>query len=75
MLALLAPLAMTISIVGVLKFLLLLAIIVLLIVGIRYLFSLVGWSIPQPIWIVVGVIVFLLLLIYFLGGGTGITVT
>lgn len=68
-------LALALSVVGVLKFLLVIAILVLLIVGVKYLFGLVGWTIPQPIWIVIGVIVFLLLLIWLLGGGTGITLT
>jgi hypothetical protein len=63
-------LAVAISLVGVLKFLLLLAVIVLLIVGIKYLFGLAGWVIPQPIWIVIGVIVFLLLILYFIGGSS-----
>ena len=71
----LALLGMTISVIGVLKFLLILAVIVLFIVGVKYLFALVGWTIPQPIWVVLGVIVFLLLLIWFLSGGTGITLS
>jgi len=66
-------LAIALSILGVLQFLLLLAVIVLLIVGIRYLFGLIGWTIPQPIWVVLGVIVFLLLIIWFLQGGTGVS--
>ncbi len=62
-------LGLVLSVMGVLKFLLVLAVIVLVIVGVKYLFGLAGWVIPQPIWIVLGVIVFLLLLIAFLGGG------
>ena len=66
------PLLITISVLGVLKFLLVLAVLVLLIVGIKYLFSLAGWVIPQPIWIVLGVIVFILLCIWFIGGAEAI---
>jgi len=72
MLTALSSVAVAISVIGVLKFLLLLAVLVLLIVGIKYLFKLAGWEIPQPIWIVLGIIVFLVLVIWFIGGGTGI---
>lgn len=68
----LATLGVAISILGVLKFLLLFAVLVLLIVGVRYLFGLAGWTIPQPIWIVLGVILFLILVIWLIGGGTGV---
>lgn len=68
----LLTLGVAISVLSVLKFLLLVAVLVLLIVGVKYLLGLVGWSVPQPIWIVLGVIVFLVLIIWFLGGGTGI---
>ena len=75
MLSSLATLAVAISVIGVLKFLLVFAVIVLLIVGVKYLFGLAGWTIPQPIWVVLGVIIFLLLLIWLLSGGTGISLT
>jgi len=68
-------LAVAISVIGVLKFLLVFAVIVLLIVGVKYLFGLAGWTIPQPIWVVLGVILFLVLLIWLLSGGTGNSLT
>jgi uncharacterized membrane protein (GlpM family) len=58
-----------ISLTGVLKFLLFLAIIALLVVGARYLFGIMGWSIPQPIWAIIGIILFLICILYFFGGG------
>ena len=42
----------TLTIVGVLNFLLIVALFVLLVVGLKYLFGLIGWSVPQPIWTV-----------------------
>jgi hypothetical protein len=68
----LATLGIAISLVGVLKFLLLLAVLILLIVGVRYLLALGGITIPQPIWVVLGVILFLVLVLWLVGGGTGI---
>lgn len=61
--------AVVLSLIGILKILFVIALLVLLIVGIRYLFGLVGWSIPNPIWTVIGIVVLLALLIWFLGGG------
>lgn len=62
-------LALAFSLVGVLKILFILALAVLLIVGVRYLFGLVGWTIPQPIWGIIGIVVLLAVLIWLLGGG------
>ena len=72
MLTALSTLGVTLSVMGVLQFLLLLAVIVLLIVGVKYLLGLAGVTVPQPIWVVLGVILFLVLVIWLLGGGTGI---
>ncbi len=68
----LTSLGVTLSVIGVLEFLLFLAVIVLLIVGVKYLLGLAGVTVPQPIWVVLGVILFLVLIIWMLGGGTGI---
>jgi len=72
MLTALSTLGVTLSVMGVLQFLLFLAVIVLLIVGVKYLLGLAGVTVPQPIWVVLGVILFLVLVIWLLGGGTGI---
>jgi hypothetical protein len=72
MLTALSTLGVTLSVLGVLEFLLFLAVIVLLIVGVKYLLGLAGVTVPQPIWVVLGVILFLVLVIWMLGGGTGI---
>jgi hypothetical protein len=72
MLTALTSLGVTLSVIGVLEFLLFLAVIVLLIVGVKYLLGLAGVTVPQPIWVVLGVILFLVLVIWMLGGGTGI---
>jgi hypothetical protein len=59
--------------VGVIYFLIAIAILVLLIVGLRWLLSLAGVVVPQPVWAVLGFILFLLILLYALGafGGAG----
>lgn len=62
---LLAALTLT----GVLQLLLYVAIVALLVVGVRYLLGLMGVTIPQPIMVVVGIIIVLVLLLWFFGGG------
>lgn len=68
-------LALTISLTGVIYFLIAVAILVLLIVGVRYLLSLAGVTVPQPIWAILGIILFLIILLYALGaiGGGGVS--
>lgn len=59
--------ALAISISGVIYFLIALCVLALLIVGVRYVLGLVGVSVPQPIWAVLGFILFLIVLLWFLG--------
>ena len=60
-----------ISIVGLLWFLIYCAIVVCVILGLQWLAAKVGWAVPQPLWAVVGFIVFLLLVILFIQGALG----
>lgn len=57
----------SISISGVIYFLIALAVLVLLIVGVKWLLGLAGVVVPPPIWAVLGFILFLVILLYFLG--------
>jgi hypothetical protein len=61
-------LAFAISLIGVLKFLFVIGVVALLIVGIKWFAEKVGWMIPEPIWTIVGVLLLLALLIYMLAG-------
>ncbi len=66
-------LALTISLVGVIYFLIAVAVLCILIVGLRWLMGQMGVVVPQPIWAILGFILFLVILLYALGafGGTG----
>lgn len=68
-------LAVVISLVGVIQFLIAVAVVVFLILGLQWLAAKVGFSIPQPMWAVLGFILVLLLLLYALGvfGGGGVS--
>jgi len=61
------------SIAGVAQFLIAVAILALLVVGLKWLFGTMGWSVPQPFWAILGFILFLLVVIWAFGGGSGIT--
>lgn len=65
---------LVISLSGVIYFLLALAVLALLIVGTRYLLGLMGVTVPPPVWAILGLILFLVVLLWFLGaigGGPG----
>ena len=66
-------LAVAISLTGVIYFLLALVVLCFLIWGVRYLLALMGVSVPQPIWALIGFGLFLIVLLYALGafGGSG----
>ena len=66
-------LAVSISLVGVIYFLLAVCVLAFLIVGLKYLAGLMGVVVPPPMWAILGFILFLLLLLYALGvfGGSG----
>lgn len=63
--------AIVISLVGVIHFLIAVAIVVLLVLGLKWLFGVLGWSVPQPIWAVLGFILFLIVLLYAIGAFGG----
>ena len=63
----LALAALNISLVGVIQFLIAVAVVVFLILGLQWLAAKVGFAIPQPMWAVLGFILILLLLLYALG--------
>jgi len=68
--------ALNISLTSVVYFLIAVAVIVFLILGLQWLAAQLGWGIPQPMWAVFGFICFLLLLLYAFGafgGGGGVT--
>ena len=71
-------LGLVISLSGVIYFLIALAILALLIVGARYLLGLMGVVIPQPVWAILGLILFLVILLWFIGaiggGPSGVVV-
>jgi len=60
--------AATLTLLWVFNVLLWVALFVLLVLGLRRLFGLIGWTIPQPIWTVIGVICFLILAIMVVSG-------
>jgi len=66
-------LALAISAVGILHFLLIVAVLVLAFFLLRYLLALGGITIPPNVMAIIGVIVVILLLLWFLGGSTGIS--
>ena len=70
-----SSLAIVISLVGVIHFLLAVAVVALLVLGLKWLFAQLQWSVPQPIWAVLGFILFLVVLLYALGafGGGGVS--
>jgi hypothetical protein len=59
--------ALVISLGGVLQFLLAVAVIALLVVGLRWLAGVMGLTIPQPMWAILGFILFILLVMFALG--------
>lgn len=63
------PLALALSLVGVLKILVVVALLALLLWGVRWLLGKAGVGIPEPLWTIVCVIVVLLVLIAILTGG------
>ncbi len=70
-------LALSISLVGVIYFLIAVAVLCILIVGLRWLMAQMGVVVPQPIWAILGFILFLVILLYALGafgGGGGISI-
>jgi hypothetical protein len=73
----LAFLALNISLVGVIYFLLAVAVLCILIVGLRWLMAQMGVVIPPPILAILGFMLFLLLLLYALGafgGAAGVNI-
>lgn len=58
---------LVLSISGIVYFLLAICVLALLIVGVRYVLGLMGVSVPQPIWAILGFILFLIVLLWFLG--------
>jgi len=65
--------AVVLSLTGVINFLIVVAILALLVVGLRWLFGKMGWALPEPMWAIVGFIVLLLVILWAFGGGPGIT--
>ena len=68
--------ALSISLTGVIYFLLACCALVFLVIGLRYLAGLAGVNVPQQFWALLGFVLFLLLLLYALGafgGGGGIS--
>jgi hypothetical protein len=65
--------AVAISLVGVIYFLLAVAVLCILIVGLRWLMAQMGVVVPPPIWGILGFMLFLVLVLYALGafGGAG----
>jgi len=66
MIALLA----TLNLSWALNLLLVLAVLALFVVGARWLFGKAGWSLPEPIWGIIGFIVLILVILWAMGGGT-----
>jgi hypothetical protein len=69
-------LALTVSLVGIIYFLIAVAVLVFAVIGLKWLAAQAGWAIPPPMLAVFGFICFLLLLLYALGvfGAGGITI-
>jgi hypothetical protein len=71
----LSALAFSISLTSVVYFLLAVCVIAILVVGLRWLLAQMGVTVPQPIWAILGFMLFLILLLYFLGAiGGGVSV-
>jgi len=67
-------LAISISLSGVAYFLLALCVLALLVIGTRYLLSTMGVTVPPPVWAICGFILFLVVVLYFLGAlGGGVS--
>lgn len=65
---------LVISLSGVIYFLLALCVIALLVWGVRYVLGLMGVTVPQPLWAILGFMLVLIVLLWFLGiigGGPG----
>jgi hypothetical protein len=65
-----------ITLTSVIYFLLAVCVLCFLIVGLKYLMGLMGVVVPQPMWAILGFILFLVLLLYFLGafGSGGVSI-
>ena len=70
----LALAVLSISLVGVIQFLIAIAVVVFLLLGLKWLAAQLGWAIPQPMYAVLGFILLLLLLLYALGTFGGIAI-
>jgi hypothetical protein len=71
----LSTLAFAISLTGVIYFLLAVCVIAILVVGLRWLMAQMGVAVPQPVWAILGFMLFLVLLLYFLGAiGGGVSI-
>lgn len=70
--------AFTLSLTSVIYFLLALCVIAILVVGVRWLLAQMGVAIPNPILAILGFMLFLIVLLWFMGviggGGGGIVV-
>lgn len=60
-------LGVVISLGGVIQFLLAVAVIAFLVLGLKFLGEKMGWTVPQPMLAVLGFILFLLLVLFALG--------
>jgi hypothetical protein len=47
------------------SFLVLIIVIAIVVLGVRWLLSVVGWNIPQPLLVILGLIFFLIVLLFF----------
>ena len=67
---------LSISLVGVIQFLIAVAVVVFLILGLQWLAKQVGFAIPQAMWAVLGFILIMLLLLFALGifGPPGVSI-
>lgn len=63
-------LGVSISILGILYFLLLCAAVVGLVLGLRWLAGIAGLAIPPAVWALLGFVLVVLLLIYFISGAS-----
>jgi len=72
-----ASLAVAISLTGVIYFLLALCVIAILVVGVRWLLGQMGVTIPNPILAILGFMLFLIVLLWFMGvigGGSSVVI-
>ena len=73
----LSSLAFTLSLTSVVYFLLALCVIAILVVGVRWLLAQMGVTIPNPILAILGFMLFLLVLLWFMGvigGGSAVVI-